>query len=565
MTRTLWERPASIRGASATDTADRQHMLWRRAWLYVLTGFTLLALTVLLSVVASAQQPKYDVLPVDPRLDKILDSVQREARAYSQARDLSSLSDNTQRAAETYFRQYVPNKITHPNATHQINDLMSHATSSMRAAIRMQTPAAGNLMRWLYAGFKRVAVGNYQPAARINAIHFIAHLDKPAQRGGVPQPYPFILKDMRQIYDDAKNPDGVRAAALQGIERFVRFTPTDQIPAADRQALMQAMTGLLQSDPPQGRDDLAHAFLQRYAVSVLSNLSTDASIGKQFVSVSTKDTNPNLIALHSAAAVGTLPGKMAEGDVPTGDVLKRWAGRVLAAYRAEIGRLEAMEKKVVSRFQPPTPESFVKETKDPEKNAAPRMMGGMDGMMYDEMMAEPEMMEMDEGMMMGMPGMEDMFGGMMPGMATEKAQPAEIIASRKKLNFVLQQVLLGVIGTAQKIEDVDSIEPKAGLIAAAPADSLDSVKSWVQSVNDLTTNLNDTSIGTEREFVKMLGEQLDSLESLASGKRATVKMYEPPVFDDFAAPAADAGETEPAAGAQPAAAGDSGLDALMNQ
>ena len=578
MTRTLWESSTPRRGVVATDTADRQQMQWRKAWLSVMVGFVTLALSVLLAVSASGQQPKYDVLPVEPAIDKNLDAVQREARAYSQARDVSGMPANRVAVVERYFRQYVPAKITQLDTTYQINEIMSHAVGSMRAAVRMQTPAASNLMRWLYAGLKPVAMGNYLPAARINAIHFIAHLDKSSQRGSIPQPYPFILKDLRQIYDDANNPDGVRAAALQGIERFVRYTPTNQIPAADRQSLTQEMTNLLQSDPPKGRDDLAHAFLQRYAVSILSNLSTDASLGKQFVSVSTKQTNPDLIALHSAAAVGVLPGKMAEGEVQTKDVLKQWAQRVLAAYRGEIERLEAMENTTrTSRFQPPPPESFVRETKDPDEKPTPRMMGGMmDDMMMEDSMMEDSMMDdmmMDDSMMMDdmMMGMDGMMGGMMPGMTLEKPQPAEIVASRKKLNCALQQVLLGVTGTATKVENVDSMQPKAGLIAATPADSLDSVKSWVQSVNDLTTNLNDKSIGTRREFIKMLSEQLESLESLASGKKATVKMYEPPVFDDFVAPPAGGGdEAAPAAPGQPgqpapAPAADGGLEALMSQ
>jgi hypothetical protein len=576
MTRTLWERSTPARDLAAAATADQQ-VRWRNTWLSLLTGFLMLTLILLLSVVASGQQVKYDMLPVDERIDKILDSVQREARTYSQTRDLASVPDRTKRIAETYFRRYLPAKITQLDSTHQINELMEHATGSMRSALRMQSPAAGDLMRWLYGGLKPVAMGNYLPAARINAIHFISHLDRPAARGGVPQPYPFVLKDMRQIYDDANNPDGVRAAALQGIERFVRYTPTEEIPAADRQALTQAMTDLLQADPPRGRDDLAHAFLQRYAVSILSNLSTDASIGKQFVSVSTNDSKPNLIALHSAAAVGTLPGKMAEGDVETKEVLKQWAKRILTAYQNEIDRLEAMERPTTtSRFQPPPPESFVRETKDPNERAMPRMGGMEEGMMMGEGMMEEGMMMMEDDMMMmedSMMGMEGMmYGGMMPGMTVEKAQPAEIIASRKKLNFVLQQVLLGVTGSSEKVEDVESIQPTAGLIAATPADNVDAVKSWVQSVNDLTTNLNDTSIGTEREFIKMLSEQLESLESLASGRKATVKMYEVPMFDDFGAPANPAAEApadgEPAAAnppRQPAAGGDAGLDALMEQ
>ena len=561
--------------ASVPQTDLRRKQLGIRA----LALFVALAAAGVIAATASGQAAKYDVLDVEPLIDDNLATVQREARAYATTRDLSGFSQNKVAVVQRYFQQYVPAKITQPDATHQINDVMGHVRAVMDSAVRSQTPGAGNVMRWLYAGLKPVAMGNYQPAARINAIQFIARLARPpAQRGGVPRPYPFVLTDLKTIYDDANNPDGVRAAALQGIERYVRYSRSDDATLVGvKDELTQSMTQLLESDPPTGRDELAHAFLQRYAVSILTQMSTDASLGKQFVSISTNEDKPNLIALHSAAAIARLPGKMAEGDVETQEVLKQWSKRVLAAYEAELARLAKLEKSTgtPSIRQPAAPETFLKETKDPNEKTplAPGMRG--ESMMNTDDMYGMEM-EMGMDMEMEMEGMGQMMDMGMMGMGMRtmaaKPQPAEIVASRKKLNYVLQQVLLGVTGQGKVLEDVEAIQATGGLMASTPADALGATKQWLTSLFDLTNQLNDTTLDTRKKYVTALKEQVVTLEALAEGKSVTKRAStNAPVFrfgnplDPAAgdeAPAGDdaAAEGEPA----PAATVPADMDALIN-
>ncbi|QEF99189.1 hypothetical protein Mal15_32490 [Stieleria maiorica] len=576
MTRTQRHTPTLVQLRVVAATLAETDQRHKRLGFGGLALFIVLAAAAMLASTASGQAAKYDVLQVEQLIDENLNTVQREARTYGTSRDLSNFPANKLAVVQRYFQQYVPAKITQPNATHQINDVMGHARAVMESAVRSQTPGAGNVMRWLYAGLKPVAEGNYQPAARINAIQFIAGLTRPPlQRGGVPRPYSFVLNDMKKIYDDANNPDGVRAAALQGIERFVRYSAADDSAiVAVKDELTQSMTQLLESDPPTGRDELAHAFLQRYAVSILTNLSTDATLGKQLVSISTDEDNPNLIALHSAAAIARLPGKMAEGEVETNEVLKQWAKRVLAAYKSELDRLGQLEKNSNTRIsQPPAPETFLKETKE-KAPVAPGMRGesmmGMDDMYGMEMDMEMEMGEMGG---MEMDSMMSMMGMGMRPMAA-KPQPAEIVASRKKLNHVLQQVLLGVTGQGKVVEDVESLQASSGLLASTPADARDATKKWLTALFDLTSQLNEPTLDTRRKYVTALEEQVATLESLASGKAVQKRATSgAPVFR-FGNPleAADPGnEAEagppaaaPPAAAPPAAPADAGLDSLLN-
>ncbi|QDV44706.1 hypothetical protein Enr13x_45740 [Stieleria neptunia] len=571
---TLTPAPCRAVAASVPRTDLRRKQLGIRA----LALFVALAAAAMVAATASGQAVKYDVLDVEPLIDDNLATVQREARAYATTRDLSGFSQTKLAVVQRYFQQYVPAKITQPDATHQINDVMGHVRAVMDSAVRSQTPGAGSVMRWLYAGLKPVALGNYQPAARINAIQFIAGLSRPpAQRGGVPKPYSFVLTDLKTIYDDVNNPDGVRAAALKGIERYVRYSPSnDPTLQGVKDSLTQSMVQLLESDPPTGRDELAHAFLQRYAVSILTQMSTDATYGKQFVSISTNEDKPNLIALHSAAAIARLPGKMPEGEVETQEVLKQWSKRVLAAYQDELARLAKLEKSTGTPTirQPAAPETFLKETKDPNEKTplAPGMRGeSMMGM--DEMYDMDMEMDMGTGMEMEM-DMEGMMEMSMMGMGMRtmaaKPQPAEIVASRKKLNYILQQVLLGVTGEGKVVEDVESIQATGGLMASTPADALDATKQWLTSLFDVTNQLNDTTLDTRRKYVTALQEQVATLEALAEGKAVQQRAaIDAPVFR-FGNPLDPVGEAEapadgePAPAAPPAAAVPADMDALLN-
>ena len=572
MTRPHSDRPTPVQSRIALRAVS--HREYRQSLIGIrgLALFLALGCIAILAANVSGQAPQYEQLQVEDLIDQNLQAVQREARGYAVARDISAIPANRVAVVQRYFSQYVPAKITQLDSQHMINDVMDHVRSAMSSALRSQTPGSGNVMRWLYSGLKPVATGNYHPAARINAIQFISRLSKPsAQRGGAPQPYAFVLKDMMDIYGAQTNPDAVRAAALQGIERFVRYTPdTDAAIQATKAQLTQEMTQLLQSEAPAGRDPLAHAFLQRYAVNILTNLSTDASIGKELVNLSINEDKPNLIALHSAAAIAKLPGKMNAADVETKKVLQEWSKRILQSFESEITRLEELEKNTNAPKvkQPAEPATFLKATEDPAEKKAAAGRAGM-GMGYEDMTEaydmEGGMMEMMTENMEGMAGM--MSGGYSSGYSAGSRaqvadQPAEVVASRRKLNYVIQQVLIGLIGDAKVVEDAQSITPTAGLIASAPADSVQESKDWLQAMFDLTTQLNDRTVGTRRDYLKNLKEQVESLTALSEGKAVQPKAANdvPSIFNGFGAPPAGA----PAEADEAGPALEEGLEGLLN-
>jgi hypothetical protein len=323
------------------------------------------------------------------------------------------------------------------------------------------------------------------------------------------QTFPILMK----LYQDENNVDGVRAAALQGLHRHVVFG--SQIAANDRTTLQTAMTQLLESPPPAGRSPQAHAYLQRYAVDILEIFrpQQDASLGVKLISISTEPKNPDLIALYSAARLGAM-GATLQGQVNAPEtVIDSWSRRVLDAFETELARIQNLDRPKPDSSQPQKPERFL-EKKTAEKPRDPRGQMGptgdmndmemMDmGSMYDDMMMQTDEMSMDDMQM------QMMMGGGMGRMAAQQAkpQPPEVLAARRVLNTVLQQVHLGMTGAPVK-----GLPTKpGGLLASAAADKKPLIEAWVTAMDPIITAINDPLLDDRKKFVEGLETQVAAL------------------------------------------------------
>ncbi len=527
------------------------------AWVVMLA----IALTTLLVSIASGQNPNsgYDSIKMHPKLEDeaVVKSVASAAKTFA------TTGQGDPRLANGYFSVYIPAKMTAPDGIKYITELVDETTSLLLRAQRNRPQVAQQLTRYIYDGMKKVAEGNYHPAARINAALVLARLDRiPANPASRTPPVPLLqtLPIMVSLYEDENNADGVRAAALQGLHRHVTLG-FPQITPENRTKITQMMTSLLDSPAPEGRPADAHAYLQRYAVDILDVLraNEDKSLGTKLISISTEPSNPDLIALYSASRLASLGPEM-QGQVKEPEkVLESWAKRILGAFEGELARLDDYLKKPESdRSQPVKPESFL-EKKTTETEAASRtammgmemdmdmdmdMMGYETGMDYD--------MDMDE-MGMGMEGM-DMMGMMMGGMRpTEKPQPPEVIATRKRLNKVLQQVQLGVTG--KPTAGLPARNP-GGILASVPDQQKQVVEDWVTQLETVITELNDRSLDDEKKFREGLLAQVEALRELAGVEAEVEEDVNPSMPGDLMPvdPLADLNPVAPAAPGQPDAA-----------
>ena len=464
-----------------------------------------------------------------------------------------------------YYQLYQFGKLMDASYVAEYGKITQSILEDLDRAQKQRSPAANTLGGWVVAGARAIATGNYHPVARVTSTLMLAQTDdQPAdlRAGRPPVPAAAALPVLVQLYRTETNPDGVRAAALQGILRHVQMgSVTDQ---RFRDGIAGIALQLIESNPPAGRSSQAHAFLQRYAVDILGVLAdpnTSPKTAETLVSVSTQPGRPNLIAAYAASKVGRFqPGKAKVSEASK--ILQSWAARGAETIDREIDRIAKLDPPIAVRDQPQipvTPTGGASGGYDP--SMAGGMMPGMDGGMAGMGDYDPGMMSGMDGM--GMGGMEgDMYGGMMGmpgggmmGPITILPQPLEIVTARRSINDVFQQLQVGATGQAAAGLPKQA---SGGLLAVAdPADKAN-IESWVKTLGEVVTAINDRTLTERKKFVESLTEQSNVLKKLAGievkeDEAATDAQRAIAGGEAALGPEIGSGPMDPAAGFPPAA------------
>lgn len=474
-------------------------------------------------LVSSAVAQGLTKIKYDPRLDEEqnLKRMKVSAKRLSSSRAATLPSEDV-RFASTFYEKYVPGKIT--NDTTSITELMNEVNANFSLASRSGSTSYRSMMGWIYNGFKPVMVGNCEPSARINSIMLISKLDvRPANRteGTGPVPATVILTDLLPIYENEKENDGVRAAALLGLRRYCYYAPKT-VTGQNLARIQAAMNALLEQEPPAGRDPAAHAVLQQYAIDILSSVDSGPQFGTQLVSISTEVKRDNIIALHSVKQIGSMGDKL--GDVLDPEtVLAQWAIRAMRVLEYEVHRLNSFTRLQADAKQPIAPEKRVNAKKTTNT-------GGRDGGIGMEDFGggdrggggeDPGMTNMEE-----FGGFGDSPGRSMDGFDTGPTarvkQPPEVEISRRKVNYMLQQLHFGATGSPT----MGVPSTPGGLMAAVDDD--EKIKEWVTSMEGVLTAVNEPSLGERRAFIAALEEQIEALKNLA-GEEAVNAAKEVPI------------------------------------
>ncbi|WP_157593984.1 hypothetical protein [Rubripirellula obstinata] len=518
---------ASKLPSEAAKVIDEKEVNAKKRKIAVVFAVACFAVAAFIASTAMGQErgQKYDSIEINPRIDTA--GAVRTMKA--ETRSFASIGKGNGGAVKAYFEQYVPGKMTAPDGVEHLSEIVDDVTGYLERANKGGRPEiARGLSGLTFRSLGRVATGNYHPTARIAATVIIGGLDsKPVDIGNKKPPVPLdtVLPVLISLYENEKNVDGLRAAALQGIHRHAMYS-FNTMPADLKTKLTGLMNDLLDADAPADRDIEAHAFLQRYAVDILDYTSDgqDPALGLKLVSISTEPKSLEMIALHSASRLASMSGVLENKIEKPKDVLWSWTVRTLTAFENEIERIEGMKRRQTNVRQPQDPSTHLRK---PEENKPGRRAGagGMRGggsMMGDDMMMDDMMMDdmMDDGGgyrgMMGSDMMDDdMMMGEMGGNFSRDLpkviQDPEIVATRRKLNHVLQQVHLGVTGS-----------PTAGMPEGKPGGLLGSVddatkkeiETWAEAMEDIIDEINDSQIELTQEFLLVLKEQIEPLEEL---------------------------------------------------
>ena len=502
---------------TAAETAGQRGHLALRFWILL----AILAVGMLVASNVSGQAPAAVGRPLPPEMTtKLKVSGMEKARAEGLTKADLSPQWAGYKAFEDYYQRYLFGKLMDPAYVAEYGSVMQSLLDDLDRAQKNRSPAAKVISNWIVRGAGVVAAGNYHPSARVNATLLLAYVDAPPtdqQSNRPPLPAADALLALVRLYQVETNPDGVRAAALQGLKRHVAM---GVITNSDYKAgIAGLMLKLAESSPPAGRSPEAHAFLQRYAVdilNILANPNVTPKTADTLVSLSTNSEKPSLIAAYAAAKIGQLKPGQAKVKEPT-KILSSWAARAAATIDQELDRLAKLDPPVAVRDQPAMP-----SLQTPMTGGA--YGGGAGGEMYGGPMGGDMaggMMGPDGGAMDGMSDMygaggADMYGGgdmYGPGMLAPKAkpQPSEIIAGRRQINYVLQQLQFGVTG--QKVAGAP--RTPGGLLVVATENDKAAFDTWITTVSDVVTAINSETLDERKKFVDELKKQSDVLKKLA--------------------------------------------------
>lgn len=479
----------------------------RSMWLVI--GFITAIAFAMMATRASGQD--YDSIAMHPQLQS--EAAAKRIQSLSKTYLLSG--NGSKNSVIGYYQHYVPAKMTEPEGFKNITELSKETLAYLSRVQRSNRPqVAKDLLQSVYIGMKKVVEGNHHPSARINAILVLSRLDiSPADNSARRPPVPLsnVLPILMKAYGDENNVDGVRAAALQGIHRHVLYS-FNRIPADSRTTIQTEMTTLLEAEAPASRDPAAHAYLQRFAVDILDMLRPpqDTTLGDKLVSISTNPDKHNLIALYSASKLGPMGTAMKDKIAEPDALLNSWAIRAYEALRDESLRLQALTRPKPAQKQPKKAEDYLKKQETTTAPAVNRSMD-MDAMMEGDMGMEAAMMGDMEMQMGGDDMMEMMAGGMGMGMgmAAARPQPPQVVASRRKINHVLQQLHLGVTGVPQPGIPTKNI----GGVLASVGENKEAVEAWLTKMEEVMTALNDEMLDDEKKYETELANQLEVMRA----------------------------------------------------
>jgi len=466
---------------------------------------------------------KYDELPCKEILEKDRTTINKLLRtATPSPADLTTM--------QTYLQDYGLARWTVKAHEDKVRQYRQELRTNFRRIRSQQTYDQMNDLALRTLG--DIAIGNYSPVARVNAMLAIGDLlvREPARTTDNPVALPSALPVMLAAYSAPDQLDAVRLASLLGILRHVSLGIADaQI--RDSQVL-PAMLALAKADqPPDGRSAEGHAWFRIRAMEtlgVLGETGQQGEVANALGEVVSNEETPLEVRCAAARCLGQLDYSDPAGMDP-GSFIAELTKLATAICTREVAALEKLKRA----------ELIAGHKGKGTSTGMGAMMGGIGGGMPDpvEMMANMPDMEAMMGMMGDMPGMPKAGA---KGAKTKKKEEEDtmetrrIKGSQRRLRDQMSSVLIG-LGTNDKQDDGS----RAGIhILVTDPDQETLLNKLTAAITTLFDALNDKEGLDSDALDDAIATASDEIGQLLAGTSTEAEGEQPPAEDPTAAAAA---------------------------
>lgn len=236
---------------------------------------------------------EFDLLTLDPKRDRTAYSAVRNKRSEFESRVTAALQGGAMTPAQrseagSWLTQVILAEMTQDNPDVLV-DLGNRREDFMRRYVNTASAANRQMLieQIVLPKVEAIAKGDYHPAARVNAVQIMNWLDiRPYESGNLPQPSRQALGKLVSLINDANTPEYLVATALAGIQRHAKIDgqlPSDRMPTAARNAIVDAAINLVTKYQNNRRPDQAGYLISRRAVQILDDLNLAANDPKSGV------------------------------------------------------------------------------------------------------------------------------------------------------------------------------------------------------------------------------------------------------------------------------------------
>jgi len=442
---------------------------------FVTACFVTMAVTTKIAV--AQEKPGAPVAPPDKFLSVPIPEAFKSEKVVREKKrikdDMLRSGTFNDRDISEYYMSYIIPHLTSIASPELGNESRKEIIEDLNLAERSETMLKP-FNEWLLKTLGKYAVSNYQPSAGINVVSIIGLLKdtKQSSGGGAPKPMTAATGPLLKLSVGGKN-DGIRAAALEGLERHIRSGQSGWSDA-QKQAVADELIKSLSENQPVQRLNRSHAWLRGRSLDLLALIKHKRQEEVYHYAVdrvADKDTDPLLLerALRFIGSHQTKEAKPEVAHVATTNTLKYL-----------IKSAKAWQESVVNQVA---------------------SSAGQSGGEYQDASS----MQQEQGSSGG-EGEGDSFGG---GKPKEKPKPVnpyatqtnEVKTKRREMHQLLETVRVGLDGIPYG--PVVSA-PTSGLAAAiADGANKSTLADILRSIDTMQASLNDgeiqdrTTLGTK--------------------------------------------------------------------